>query len=504
MTVTPPDGTALVPSNQEGMWSSQILPFTMPQDGDVLSLVAALSSKIDARRFDLQLIDSYYRGEQAIGDLGIAIPPKLRWLKIPLGWPRVCVDAIDERLRVQTIKVGTDNGDALRIADLWDENRLDAVQSSIYVDALVFGRAFVSVGSNPTPGGLPIIKAESPLDMAVDVDVVTGQIRSALRIYGADTARRATLYLPDATIHLQRSTSTSEWSVLSVDEHRLGVVPVAQFINRQRSYQMGGSSEITPELMALTDDASRTLQSMAVAREYYSAPQRYILGATESDFLDAQGNPKSAMETYAGRILALERDASGEVPSVGQFAAHDPSVFTKVIDSYMQRVSALTGLPPHALGFSTANPTSGDAIKASDDKVMKRAQRKADMFGPAWVEVIKLALLFRDGTLPQGMGTMRTVWADTSTPTPMATAEAWTMVANAGIIPKSSSVLLDRLGLSASEQAQVEADRVTDAGENFLAQLGTDIQISQFRAAESAIKDKNSLEAPSDVTDSAA
>ncbi|MBQ1164406.1 hypothetical protein KBZ21_41180, partial [Streptomyces sp. A73] len=41
---------------------------------------------------------------------------------------------------------------------------------------------------------------------------------------------------------------------------------------------------------------------------FYGAPQRYILGASESAFQDAEGNTKSAWETYIGRVLALERD----------------------------------------------------------------------------------------------------------------------------------------------------------------------------------------------------
>ncbi|MBQ1164269.1 hypothetical protein KBZ21_40450, partial [Streptomyces sp. A73] len=45
--------------------------------------------------------------------------------------------------------------------------------------------------------------------------------------------------------------------------------------------------------------------------------QRYILGASESAFQDAEGNTKSAWETYIGRVLALERDEDGQVPLVG-------------------------------------------------------------------------------------------------------------------------------------------------------------------------------------------
>lgn len=485
-----------IPVQQElGLWSP-ITPSTTA-GRDEAGTVAALTDVIESRRFALKLRDAYYRGEQSISDLGISVPPQLRWLKVPLGWPRVCVDAIEERLRVQTMKCGTDGmEDELRLADLWNGNDLDAAQSMVHLDALIFGVAYVSIGANPKGSGLPVIRVESPLDMAVDYDVVSDTIRSALRVYGGHngTATRATFYTPDVTIHLQRSTTSGEWIVTYRDEHRLGVVPIVRFVNRARSYDVNGHSEITPELMGLTDDASRTFQSMAVGREYYSSPQRYFLGIQESDFQDANGNTRSPMEVYAGRVLGLERDENGNLPEVGQFAVHDPSVFTKIIDSYVSRVSGLTGVPSHMLGVTTANPTSGDAIKASEDKLMKRVFQRQAVFGPAWAAVMRLALMFRDGVLPEEAMYIRTVWADTSTPTPMATAQAWTMVANAGIIPKTSRVLLDRLGLTTSEQEQIEADRTRDAGETFLAQLGTDVMAGVLRRDDSTVRLKNELE----------
>ncbi|MBQ1163938.1 phage capsid protein, partial [Streptomyces sp. A73] len=82
----------------------------------------------------------------------------------------------------------------------------------------------------------------------------------------------------------------------------------------------------------ITDAACRRLMGMEVASEFYGAPQRYILGASESAFQDAEGNTQRAWETYIGRVLALERDEDGQVPTVGQFTAHDPQTYTKIID----------------------------------------------------------------------------------------------------------------------------------------------------------------------------
>ncbi|MBQ1164456.1 phage capsid protein, partial [Streptomyces sp. A73] len=77
------------------------------------------------------------------------------------------------------------------------------------------------------------------------------------------------------------------WVVIDRDVHNLGVVPVIRMANRQRTADRVGKSEISPEVMSITDAACRRLMGMEVASEFYGAPQRYILGASESAFQDA-------------------------------------------------------------------------------------------------------------------------------------------------------------------------------------------------------------------------
>ncbi|MBQ1164471.1 phage capsid protein, partial [Streptomyces sp. A73] len=79
-----------------------------------------------------------------------------------------------------------------------------------------------------------------------------------------------------------------------------------------------------------------------------------------------EGNTKSAWDTYIGRVLALERDEDGQVPTVGQFTAHDPQTYTKNIDLYARIMATQLGLPPHYLGYTTDNPASADAIRSSE------------------------------------------------------------------------------------------------------------------------------------------
>jgi hypothetical protein len=403
----------------------------------------------------------------------------MRKLHTTVGWPRVAVDALDMRLHVDGFRFpGSQDTDA-DLDDIWLENDLDAEHSLAHLDALVFGRAFVCVGSPPDPGDAPLITVESPLDIAVEWDARTRSMTAALRMFGPANARMATLYLPNETVSLAQG--TNGWSVEERDQHRLGRCLITRITNRPRSFQRHGASEITPEIMSLTDAACRTLLGLAVAGEFYSAPQRYVLGAAESSFQDAQGNVKSAWETYLGRVLALERDEDGQLPSVGQFNAYNPAVYTEVLASYAQRMSSLTGLPPHILGFATANPTSADAIRSAEMELTRRADAKTVLFGKGWRDAMRLALMVRDGSEPADASRLSAVWASTATPTIGATTDAVFKQIQAGYLPATSDVVGEVLGYDTSQRARIEADRQRDQGSTFLAEIAHSLTAKDMR-----------------------
>jgi hypothetical protein len=453
---------------------------------DEQAVLLHLMSAVESKRYQLEIRNAYYRGTMQIADLGIAIPPQMRQLKVALGWPRVCVDALDERLNVEGFRFAESTSVDEDLQGLWQSNSLDGESQLAHIDALVFGQAFVAVGSGDD-ADTPLITVESPLDIAVEWDARTRKMLAALRLFGYEGRREATLYLPDQTIYCIQD--QGEWRVMDRDQHHLGVVSLVRIANRPRSYQRDGSSEITPEIMSITDAACRTLQGLEVAREFYSAPQRFILGASESDFQNADGTAKSGWETYIGRILALERDADGNLPTVGQFTTYDPSVFTKVIDMYAKIMSSITGLPPHVLGYTTDNPASADAIRSTEMRLKLKADRKTKMFGESWRDVMKLALLIRDGSVPDNADSITTVWADTATPTPAATTDAIFKQVEGGIIPATSDVTLEKLGYTAVERQRLAIDRDNDQGASLLQEIAHSLSGKALRVDTTVIKD---------------
>ncbi|NED31111.1 phage portal protein [Streptomyces sp. SID8499] len=436
---------------------------------DELALIQVLRQDLLSDRWRLQLLDAYFGGEQLIRDLGISIPPQLRGLHTVIGWPRIGVESLEERLDLEAFR-WADGSDASELSEIAAANDLFDESSLAHLDALTYGRGYLAVGSGDGDDAPPLITVESPLDMTLLWDARLRMGTAALRECQLDwldssiNDRMVVLYLPDQTVYALPNEQGTGFDVVDRDIHDLGVVPVVRMANRQRTADRVGRSEITPEVMSITDAACRRLIGMEVAAEFFGAPQRYILGASESAFQDAEGNAKSAWETYIGRVLALERDEDGQVPAVGEFAAHDPTGMTKIIDLYARIMASQLSVAPHVLGYSSDNPASADAIRYADNRQVKKAERRIRRFGAAWQQTMRLALWVRHGEAPDKTKRIETVWRNPATPTLAAQVDAVTKLVTTGILPADSDVALEMAGLTEEQRQRVAADRRRSAG----------------------------------------
>ncbi|WP_018385263.1 phage portal protein [Wenjunlia vitaminophila] len=442
---------------------------------DEQRVAARLRSELLACRPHLELLDAYHNGNQLIRDLGISIPPQLKGLHTVIGWPAIAVDALESRLDLEAFR-WADSADASELEAIAEANDLFDEASLAHTDALTYGREYVTVGSPDEDTEQPIITYESPLDMTLDWDARRRVVRSALRestdcdAWGLGPDERiTTLYLPDQTITAVQA--GGGWEVLDRDEHGLNMVPVVRLANRQRTGDRRGRSEITTEVMSITDAACRRLMGIEVAAEFFGAPARYILGASESAFQDAEGNTKSAWETYIGRVLALERDEDGNVPTVGQFVAHDPSGQTAIIDLYARIMAAQLGVPPHFLGYTSDNPASADAIRSSQDMLVKKAERRIRRFSVGHRASMRLALWMRDGEAPDPARRIECVWRNPATPTIAAQTDAAVKMVQAGLLPPDSEVALEMAGLTEDQRRRVAVERRRARGAQTLDRL---------------------------------
>src|SRR5690606_35753502 len=96
----------------------------------------------------------------------------------------------------------------------------------------------------------------------------------------------------------------------AVVRHNLGRVPVVPVFNRARLSDPNGSSEILPEIRAITDAASRQLMHLQAAAELMAMAQRYLFGV-DPDEIAPSGAPAEVLDAYVARIIAV-KDPEGK------------------------------------------------------------------------------------------------------------------------------------------------------------------------------------------------
>lgn len=429
-----------------------------------LDLVDRMSRRLDLVQAANKTKSAYYDGTQRVRDLGISIPPELSCLEVVVGWPGTVVDVLEERLDF----LGWSDP---ALDDLYAANDLAAEASGGHTDALIHGVTFVATGAGMEGEPDVVVSVEGPMTMTVEWDRRAREVSAAYAVDETDDAGQAesiTLYLRDQRIKAERV--SGGWKVVERDMHKLGRTCVRRLVNRWRTSRSSGRSEITPAIRSLTDSCVRTLLGVEVAREFFAAPQRWVMGADQSSFQDADGQPLTAWESYLGRMLAISApEGGGELPKVGQFAASSPDAFWSTVRGYAQLLSAEGAIPVSYLGISTDQPPSADSVRALEARLIKRAERRQAHFGRTWAGVGADAALIRD---PSSAALPNTepptpLWRDAATPTRAAAADATTKLVQAGVLPADSSVTWDLLGLSPDQQKRLATDLARRRAEVF-------------------------------------
>lgn len=440
---------------------------------DESHLVARLRKKLGSHDAKNDELERYYEGKNRLKDMRISIPPQLSTVNSVVGWAGTTVQVLEERLDFE----GYIAPDTLGLQDIYRANDLDVESSLGHIDSLVFGTSFAVVGKGMTGEADPLITIESPKRMTGVYDLRLRRLTAALSLDRDDdgSPRTGTLYLPDVTVFIEFLPDGRPVDVYR-DEHGMGRVPVVALVNNPRSSDPHGRSEITRAVRSYTDSAMRTLLGAEIAREFYSAPQRYILGADEDVFLDSDGNPLNPWTVYQGRLMGIPTNQDGQIPTVGQFSANDPRPYFDQIKAYAQLVSAETAIPASYLGFQTDNPASADAIRQMEARLVKRAERRQKQFGRAWTEVARLALLVRDGVIPAEADSIRPLWRDPSTPTRAAAADEAVKLISAGVLLPDSDVTYNRIGLSDTDKEVLKSEKRANEAQSLVANLATAAQ----------------------------
>jgi len=416
---------------------------------DEIALILRLKANLTATATDDELLLRYYRGRQRVEQLGMAIPPAMRKFLVIANWCRVQVDTIDNRQAVRSLIIpGQDTADP-QLRDIWDGSNLSAHFKMFNRDRMIYGRSFMSVGTNEDDKKVPLVRVESPREMAAEVNVRKERIDAAARFYGVHKngqgPRYVTLYKPDETVWAERD--GSRWVEVDRDVHNLGAVPVVVHLNRRMSGEWVGESQMT-DVIPYADAGARALTNLQFAQEAHGIPRMWMTGVAQGDFIDPvtkQLIPK--FEAYFNAIHTLtSKDAK-----IGQLSAADLKNFETAINIYGKQAAVSTGFPARYFGLHTTNPPAEGAIRADESQLVESVEAQNEEVGMSLGWVGALALRFATGEWVTG-NRVRVDWHDPATPTVSQREDALAKRRAAGVLSREG--YWDELGWSEARKAK--------------------------------------------------
>lgn len=431
-------------------------------------------------------LKTYIEMKNATKDLGISIPPDLTGVNSIVGWA-------DKAMRVRAVRSKFqgfvfEGEQDRRLDTLVRRNNLIEKYARACRGALTYGCSAMTVMRGATLRQPPVmVRSFSANQCCMKWDKDEDGIGCGIAAVGVDRegiANRYVLHEPDAVVTIWRN-DEYVW-YCAVEPHPMGrplMVPLVHDADDDRPL---GHSVVTPEVMGIIDKAMRDVLRMEVGAEFFTAPQRYILGADpdlfsldsvketyeeaegEDDSDDAESqprpvDPRKMMRAYLGAFLALTRDVEGNVPQVGQFPAGDAGNFISVFENDAQRFSGATNVPLGQLGVLSNTYTSSDALGAANDPLILDVEAINRSMGASMEEVARLMMaldrgIAYDALTDRELGVVAQ-FVDPAQPTISATADAWTKIGSADNSLVGTRVWYEGLGLSKATIDRIMATR---------------------------------------------
>lgn len=325
------------------------------------------------KQYDMKYIDAM---------VGFTISEEMRYkYRAVLGWCSKAVNSLADRLNFREF-----SNDNFEINEIFQMNNPDILFDNAILSALIASCSFIyiSKGEDGTPR-LQVIQAS---EATGKIDPITGLLTSGYAILERDEEEQPSIeayFLPRKTIIYRKGMKFPEIIKHNVDHPLL--VPI---IHRPDAVRPFGRSRITRAAMYHQKYAKRTLERSDITAEFYSFPQKYVLG------MDPDAEQFDTWKATISSMLRIDKDDDRDKPSVGQFTTSSMSPFTEQLRTAAAGFAGETGLTLDDLGFVSDNPSSAEAIKASHDTLAVMAKKAQKCFGSGFLNVGYLAACLRD------------------------------------------------------------------------------------------------------------
>ncbi|MBS4769654.1 phage portal protein [Carnobacteriaceae bacterium zg-ZUI240] len=332
------------------------------------------------RRVELRYEHYSMRKEEI--EHGITIKPEMRQqFRATLGWCAKGVDSLADRLIFREFI-----NDDFEVNQIFKNNNPDVFFDSAVLSALIASCCFVYVSKDELGDiRLQVIEASEATGV---IDPITGLLTEGYAVLKRDEYKRPVTeayFLKNETIFYDRGKETSRIP------HGIGQPLLIPIIHRPDAVRPFGRSRITRAGMYYQRYAKRTLERSDITAEFYSFPQKYVLGTSQ----DAE--PVDSWKATVSMMLEFTKDEDGDSPKVGQFTTSSMSPFTEQLRTAAAGFAGEMGLTLDDLGFVSDNPSSVEAIKASHENLRLAGKKAQRSFGSGFLNVAYVAACLRDG-----------------------------------------------------------------------------------------------------------
>lgn len=342
--------------------------------------LAYMRELLGKKRPRINLRYKYYEMKQEPIYLKGMIPKEMTWMRSTMSWCASAVDTLADRLQVKGFA-----DDVLGMEDIYAMNNSDILYDSAIKGALISACDFIYISKDEQ--GYPKLQTIPGFNATGIVDTVTGLLKEGYAVLEANGYGLPTIeayFLPFETWIIRKD-------MPPVKEDTFAPYPLlVPVIYRPDAKRPLGHSKISRACMDYTQSAMRTLLRSEVSAEFYSFPQKYVLGTDPSE---------ERLEKWRATIsslLEITKDEDGDKPVVGQFSQQSMTPYAEQLRMIAGQFAGATGLTLDDLGFVTDNPSSADAIKASHERLRLDARKAQKCFGTAFINAGYLASCVRD------------------------------------------------------------------------------------------------------------
>lgn len=340
-----------------------------------------LRNKLRQKRTRVLTRYTYYEMKDKSKELSVVIPHELRQkYTSTLGWCAKAVDSLSDRLTFKGF-----SEDYFDFNGIFSLNNPDILTDSAILSALISSCSFIYIAKENDFPRLQVIDGGNATGI---IDEITGMLFEGYAVLERNNSGEAiheayftigeTSYYKKGIGLYRRDKNVAPFALL---------VPI---INRPDAARPFGHSRISRACMYYQEFAKRTMERSDITAEFYSFPQKYVLGT------DPEADQLESWRATISSFLQFDKDNEGGHPVIGQFNTPSMSPFTEQIRTAAAGFAGETGLTLDDLGFASQNPSSADAIKASHETLRITARKAQRTFSTGFLNVGFLSACLRD------------------------------------------------------------------------------------------------------------